>query len=163
MELFFHFVLNTYISKDKTDTILSIKDIPSYIQKMLQKEDATFYIYGNDCQNAVLELEAKKYIKITNFSFDKNNETLKHTALGVIEKVNFSKRNINGKEEDVCFKLAFKSGNFLDKFIVSSKESNYLFMPFYQEVKVFTSLDEVQDAYSNNALYPSSIDAYYHE
>ena len=52
--IMFSLALTSFGSKNKEIKIPTIQDIPLYIQKLRLKENATFVIYGDKCENEAL-------------------------------------------------------------------------------------------------------------
>jgi prepilin-type N-terminal cleavage/methylation domain-containing protein len=156
--IIFSLVLNVYTSKINTNLNLLIKDISLKVN-----DDATLYIYGNNCKKAIIELADSFYVGSSNFGYIKENVVIKKDSLGSFEEVNFDRYEIEGKRENICFKLGFKNRKFFQKLILSTQNGYYLFSPFYQSIKKFDSFEDAKDSFENNSLYPKSIDGYYHE
>ncbi len=159
----FSLVLSNFTSTSRKNSLLKMKDLPLYIKKMYPKVDSTLYMYGENCDKSVISLNNDSYIETPTFGFRKENTILNINISQDFRKVTFLETRIDKKKENICFKLDFHNGRFFDKFIMTSKNTYYLFSPFYQEIKTFKTLEDAQKAYKNNALYPNSIDEYYHE
>lgn len=156
--IMFSLVLTVYTSKKNKNIGLTLKDIPLHVKK-----NGTLYIYGKDCQKAIIELKDGQYTSSTNFKHEKENEVIEKNALDRFEQFDFGTHRIKDKNEEICFKLAFKKKRFFQKFIVSTQSKYYLFSPFYQEVKEFDSLDDAKVAFESEKLYPQNRDDYLHE
>jgi len=156
--IMFSLVLTVYTSKKNKNIELTLKDIPLHVKK-----NGTLYIYGQDCQKAIIELKDGQYANSTNFKYKKENVVIEKNYLDRFEEVDFGTHRIKDKNEEVCFKLTFKKKRFFQKFIVSAQNKYYLFSPFYQEVKKFDILEEAKVALEALSLYPQNRDDYLHE
>ena len=154
----FSLVLNSYMSNSKKDSTLSIENISVHV-----REDATLYIYGKECKKAILELADGFYEQSSNFDFHKDDRVLKINSSNSLEEIDFDSHAIEGKKENICFKLDFRDEKFFEKFVILSKESYYFFSPLKQNAQKFNSLEEAEKRYINDDIYPTSIDDYYRE
>jgi len=156
--IIFSLVISTYVSSDKQDSMVSIKDI-----SVKAKEDATLYIYGKECEKAILELEDGYYAQSSNFNFTKEDRVMKRSRANLLEEVSFDSHSIEDKRENICLKLGFRDGKFFEKFVILSKKNYYLFSPLKQSAEKFSSLKDTEKSYQNDEIYPTSIDDYYRE
>ena len=154
----FSLVLTVYTSKKNKNLELSVKDISLHVGGY-----ATLYLYGKDCEKAIVELKDGFYSASSNFGYKKEYVIIKQNALGLFRKIDFKRYRIEKKNEDICFKLDFKKRKFFEKFIISMPNKHYLFSPLYQEVHEYNSLVDAKNAFEDASLYPRSIDDYYHE
>jgi len=153
----FSLALNSYVGNKKNQAV-SIKDIG-----VDTKEDTTLFIYGKDCKKAILELDDSVYLKSSNFGFSTKDRVFKANSLNTLEEVKFGNHMIKNKKEKICFKLDFREGRFFERFIILSKGNYYLFSPLDQGVEKFSLLQEVEQRFKNDDLYPRSVDGYYSE
>lgn len=161
--IMFSLALTNFGSKNKKIKIPTMQDMPSYMQKLKLKEDATFVIYGDKCENKALLSNEDINTSSINLPFDKSFVVYKADIIGDIKAFDFNNITLNKKDQHVCFKLDLKKGKFYDKFILKTFDKYLLFLPFFQEVKSFDSLSSAKDSYRQSELYPKSIDEYYHK
>ena len=155
--IIYSLLLESFISKDENVYKPNLKDISLNID-----EKAIFYIYGENCKKALIKT-VYEYIKSSNYGYKKNNKVLKYTNQGDLQEVQFDRRVISNKEEHICFKLDFHNKKFSNKFIVSSENEHLLFLPFFQEIIKFETIEEAIENYRNEELYPKNNDEYYRE
>ncbi len=156
--IIFSLVLTVYTSKKNETQKLSIQDISLHVN-----EKATLYMYGKECEKTIVELEDGFYASSPSFGYKKDNIMIQKNALDLFEEVDFDKHRIEDKNENICFKLDFKKQKFSQKFIISTQNKYYLFIPMYQEVIQYNSLEDAKDGFVNESLNLKSIDDYYHE
>ena len=154
-------VVSSYTSKQNTKETLHVNDIPNIIKGVAQKEDATLYFYSKDCDKAILHVKNNPFKKIENLSISKNYNMT--TCNPYIKEFIAYTKEIEKKQENICFDIDFKNGKFFNKFILSNKKNIYLFSPIFQKVKKYDNFKDAQDACQNSSLYPTSIDGYYSE
>jgi len=159
----FSIILNSYMTKNSDKNLLSLKDITTYLKKELSNKNGTLYIYGKSCKKGVYITDKSLHVKTPNFGFAKENIVLKTDNFGNLNTYTFDQIKIENKKYNVCFELKYKKDKFIDKFIVSTDKNYYLFLPIYQNVEVFNSLDLTKQNHTNKNLYPNHIDKYYHE
>ena len=161
--IMFSLALTNFGSKNKKIKIPSMQDMPSYMQKLKLKENATFLVYGDKCENEALLSSEDINVSTINLPFDKNFATYKMDDTGAIKIFDFNNITLKNRNLHVCFKLDLKKGKFSDKFILKTFDKYLLFLPFFQEIKSFDSLDSAKISYQQSDLYPKSIDDYYHK
>ena len=160
--IMYFLVISTYTSKKSHKEKLTLKDMPNYIKKLSNKQKSTFYLYGQECKKSTLKLEDETTKTAPNFSLTADYSMLTCKPDSEFKEfISYSKK-IDKKEEDICLEIGFKNGNFYDKLIVTSPNKTYIFMPPFQEVKIFDTLEEAKELCQKN-LYPTSIDEYYRE
>ncbi len=133
------------------------------MSKIYAASTTKLIIYGKNCDKSVVEVGADSYRSAPLFGFKKEDKVLVPNNMQQFRTPNFDNLRIKKKIEDVCFILNFNKGRFTDKFILVSKTRFYLFLPFYQAIKEFNSLQNAKDAYIGEKLYPSNRDDYYDE
>ena len=160
--IIYFLVISTYTSKKNHEEKLTLKNMPNYIKKLSNKQNSTFYLYGQECEKSTLKLEDKTTKTVPNFSLtaDYNMLTCKPDS-EFKEFVSYSK-NIDKKEEYICLEIGFKNEKFYDKLIVTSANKTYILMPHFQEVQIFDTIEEAKEICQKN-LYPTSINEYYRE
>lgn len=156
--IIFSLVLNTSMGKVEDKKLLGIEKISVNVEGK-----SILYMYGEKCEKSIIMRDDNTYEASPNFGFKKENKVLMNNHLGVLKEVEYETVRIENKKEPICFKLDFKNKKFFDKFIVTTATGNYLFLPLYQEVLTFVSLEDAKKSYFSDNLYPHNIDNYYHE
>ena len=123
----------------------------------------SLYIYGNKCDKTVLLPLRKEFKQNISVPFNREYKVLEIDGTGRLSQVKFSSIFLDKKEWNVCFKLDFKKGKFVDKILLDTGDKYLLFMPLYQEVREFKIEDDAQKAYFCNEILPKSMDEYYRE
>ncbi|WP_024955736.1 type II secretion system protein [Sulfurospirillum arcachonense] len=160
--IMYFLVMSAYTNKKSHEEKLTLKDMPNYIKKNFSKQNATFFLYGQECDKSLLFLKNKTFQTTPDFSLSADSSLLTCKPNSEFEEfVPYSKK-IDKKEEHICLEIDFKDGDFYDKLIVNSPNKAYVFLPLFQEVKVFDSLEDAKELCQNNS-YPKSIDEYYRE
>lgn len=154
-------VLNNFNFKRTLSSELSIENFPTYIKKLGLEDSMVFYIYGDKCEKNILLSHGKSYKKNISLSFKKSYKVLKMNTSGKLEQVIFSNTILSKKIRHVCFKLNFQKRGFSDKIILDKDGKYLLFLPIYQEVKEFSTLEDAKNIYFNDNMLPKSIDDYY--
>ena len=154
-------VLSSFNSKRETLKSPDIKELPKYIKKLKLKNHAIFYIYGDKCEKSILLCKDKDCTKNINVPFKKSYKTLKTDSEGVLKQAHFLDIILSKKRWHVCFKLNISKGKFSDKLILSRGDTHLLFLPIYQEIKEFNTLEKAQKRYFDDDLLPKSEDDYY--
>ncbi len=154
-------VLSSIGSKKEILKSPDIKELPKYIKKLKLKDDAVFYIYGDKCENSILLCKDKDCAKNINVPFKKSYKTLKTDSEGVLKQADFLDIILSKKRQHVCFKLDILKGRFSDKLILNRGNTSLLFLPIYQEIKEFNTLQKAQKRYFDDDLLPKSEDDYY--
>lgn len=154
----FSLVLNTYMGKIEDEKLLGIEKLSVNVEGK-----STLYMYGDKCEKSIIMRDDNTYEASPNFGYQKENKVLMNNHLGVLKEVEYEGVRIENKKETICFKLDFKNKKFFDKFIVTTANGNYLFLPLYQEVLIFSSFEDAKKSYLGDNLYPNNIDNYYHE
>ena len=157
----FSLVLSSYTTKKSDKGLLGIKDISAYISKSIPNANGDLYIYGKKCRDAFFITEESLHVKTPSFNFLAESIVLKQDIFENFVQIEFPTKEIEKRKKRVCFTMRFKDGKFFDKFIITSKHKHYLFSPFYQDIKTFSSLVLAKENYVNDGLYPQSVDDYY--
>ena len=156
----FALVLNSFHSKKSA---LKSMDIESYVKKLVSQGNASFYIYGKDCDKDLIVTTDGDKKKIMRLPFDHKFKTLSLDANGLFNYVDFEDLYIAKEAYPVCLKLNLERGKFTDKIIIDKGNKYLLFKPIYQKIIKFDNLEKAKDAYLQNDMMPKSIDDYYHE
>lgn len=158
--IIFSLVISSFDFSKKDVKSLSIKDIPSYIKEHSSQKDVTFYAYGIKCDKFIFFSKGGQQTKAPSFGITKDVELLKRDNNGDYKKVDFSNERLEKRSEHICFKLEFSGGKFVDKLIVKVHSKFYLFGPFFQDVKLYNSFEDIQNALH---IKLNSTDEFYRE
>jgi prepilin-type N-terminal cleavage/methylation domain-containing protein len=154
-------VLSNY-TKKISPKAQSIEDLTNFTKKS-GYANGTFYIYGDMCDNGMFIDKNDTKHKTPYFNYPKDSAIMARDISEKFSQIRFDDIRVNKKNEKVCLELVYKNYRFLAKYILSASGKYYLFMPFWQKIKRFSSLEKAKELYIENALYPQNEDDFYHE
>ncbi len=134
----------------KNIEIKRLENIKDTLLPMWKKGVRVDMIVYNRCsQSAILinnelqediksDLKSKLFKDIIIYKIDSTNETTKANLAPII---------FNKKLYDVCFKFTIFPNGSNSSYIVKQNKKFYIFYPYFQDPKIFNSLEEAIDAY----------------
>ncbi len=159
LSILFALVLNGYINKNGAYSD-NFKDM---IFKIVSKKTKEIIIYSQNCQKGMIIYNNGKKKKITNLKTGIDDAVYRMERYKEFKKIEFEDEKIDSKFQKICMKIDIKNGRFIDKLIVKKSKKYYLFLPFYQEISKFDTLEKAEKAYINETPLSFSEEGYMYE
>ena len=126
---------------------INLKNLKQYMQNIKHK-DSVELICLDGCSTCRVYVDGELHEDVSSFNEFLNDsvEVYRYDfLLGFVEqskKIYFNKRNV---EKDVCFSLHVDKKAVSDQIVVVFKDKVYDFTSYFDDVNVYSSLDELSD------------------
>ena len=139
--------VNSFQSLKEGKMEINLKNLKKYLQNIKHK-DSVELICLDDCSTCRVYVDDALHVDISSFDefLDESVEVYRYDfTLGFQEqskKVYFDERNV---EKDVCFSLSLDKKGVSDQIVVVFKDKVYDFTSYFDDVKIYSSLEELAD------------------
>ena len=147
MGVVYTLAVNSFESLKKGKTEINLKNLKHYMQN-IKHEDRVELICLDNCSTCRVYVDGAIHEDISSFDefLDDSVDVYRYDfLLGFVEqrkKVYFNERNV---EKDVCFSLSLDKKGVSDQVVVVFKDKVYDFTSYFDDVNVYSSLDELSD------------------
>ena len=138
----------------KTLSTLSPKTIASVLQSIDDGVDRSFYIYGDECDQAMFIPELDEKIEIGDVFFATDTEVYELDAFGSTQVREFSPLEIEDETFNVCMKFNKYANGSVSHFIYKNGNRFYQNNPYFGKVHISETLDEAKEKMENRSINP---------